>query len=147
MLDQEFGTHVPTKEPREQIRYAKVCSTAERTKQEFVEECDINSIMRNWDSTGLIQHQSANPPTYGNFDQGINYQTALNAIIEADEQFGNLPSAIRTRMGNSPAKLLDFLQDPENREEAIKLGLIMPSASEPAGQDPPEADPPPDAPE
>ena len=38
--------------------------------------------------------------------------------------FDNLPSDVRNRFNNNPAQLLDFVADPENKEEAIELGLL-----------------------
>ena len=35
-----------------------------------------------------------------------------------------LPSDVRSRFGNNPAELLDFLNDNSNYDEAIRLGLI-----------------------
>ena len=35
-----------------------------------------------------------------------------------------LPAQIRSRFENDPAKLIDFLDNSENLDEAIKLGLV-----------------------
>lgn len=119
---------------------------SDRTKQEFVDECDINSIMSHWESTGLINHASSNPPTYGDFTNQLDYQTALNALASAEESFNQLPSEIRSRMSNDPGKLIDFLSDPSNDEEAIKLGLKNPKpipSPPPAPEEEPKAPTPP----
>lgn len=39
------------------------------------------------------------------------------------QDFEMLPSALRERFAHSPGKLLDFLADPKNDQEAIRLGL------------------------
>lgn len=96
----------------------------DRTKQEMKDECDINLIIPKAESTGIINHQSKTPPTYGDFSNNIEYQAALNQLIAADEAFQELPAKIRSRMNNDPGLLLDFLGDPNNREEAEMLGLL-----------------------
>jgi hypothetical protein len=35
-----------------------------------------------------------------------------------------LPANIRSRFDNDPAKLIDFMENPANREEAESLGLV-----------------------
>lgn len=115
------------------------CGTEVRTKQEFKNECDINSIMKHWESTGLLAHASATPPTYGDFNSEIDYQSALNAIISAEESFNDLPSEIRDRMGNDPGRLIDFLSDPDNHDEAVKLGLKTEPPPKPASSEEPKA--------
>lgn len=63
-----------------------------------------------------------------------------------------LPPEIRTRFDNDPGKLIDFVADPDNRQEAQELGIVNP-APEPAkppevppepAQQPPEANHEPD---
>lgn len=103
----------------------------DRTKQEFKDECDINLIVPMAEATGIIRHQSSTPPTYGDFSNSTDYQSALNSLNDATNSFGELPSEIRERMNNDPGKLLDFLGDPKNRDEAIRLGLVNAPPPEP----------------
>lgn len=51
------------------------------------------------------------------------YQAALNLVLEGNQAFNNLASETRKRFDNDPKKLLTFLSDPKNHEEAIKLGI------------------------
>jgi len=69
--------------------------------------------------------QVANPPMYGDFTGIFDFQTAQNAVIHAKQQFMELPAKLRARFDNSPQKLLEFLDDPENRNEAEFLGLVQ----------------------
>lgn len=95
-----------------------------RTKQSFRDECDVNTIMKNWARTGTPNHQNPAQPWYGDFSNADDYQTAVNLVIDAENRFADLPAVVRDRMGNNPAKLLEFLNDEENREEAVELGLV-----------------------
>lgn len=94
-----------------------------RTKQSFKEESDINHIMARWQRTGVIDHLAANPPTYGNFITAGDYQEACNSVIAADAAFAAMPAHIRDRMNNDPATFMNFMADPNNQAEAVKLGL------------------------
>ena len=45
-------------------------------------------------------------------------------MIRAQEAFDALPSSWRTKFNNDPANFVDFCQDPNNRDEMVKLGMI-----------------------
>lgn len=111
---------------RETSEHVLVCKTAGRTKQSFKEECDINQIMKQWERTGVLTHENVSPPVYGDFSNASSYLDARQAVIDAQRAFDSLPSATRDRMDNDPAKLLAFLEDDSNNEEAVKLGLRKP---------------------
>lgn len=103
------------------------CPPETRTQQHFKNEANINSIMRRYKTTGTLVDPLAprrGNPMYGDFSQVSDFQSAQNALIEAENAFMSLPSEIRRRFQNNPAEFLKFLENPENREEAIKLGLI-----------------------
>ena len=48
-------------------------------------------------------------------------------VVKAEEAFMTLPAVVRARFANDPAGIFTFLQDPANRDEAVKLGLIVAS--------------------
>ena len=54
----------------------------------------------------------------------MDYADAQQLVIDANNAFANLPSRLRDRFANDPAKLLDFLSRKENLDEAISLGLV-----------------------
>lgn len=93
------------------------------TKQSHKNETDINFIMSKYQTTGVIGHISNKTPQYGEFEP-ISYQEALNAVIAAQDSFEALPAALRKRFANDPGEYYEFVHDPENRDEMIKLGLI-----------------------
>ncbi len=95
------------------------------TKQSFQQECDVNFIMNKWKRTGEIPAAMVGtlPPSYGDFSNPTDYMTALNQVIEAKEAFAHLPAFLRDRFANQPVNLLAFLANPDNQEEAVKLGL------------------------
>jgi phage internal scaffolding protein len=99
------------------------CPEPTLAQQNFKEECDINNIVRNFGLTGELPGKPISPQ-YGDFTGVLDYHSAVNAVLAAQDQFMELPAQMRSRFDNDPAKLIDFLQNEENREEAIKLGLI-----------------------
>lgn len=96
-----------------------------RTKQQFLEQCDINNIVKQFTKTGQFSHLSANlaKGTYADLPDPIEFQESMNTVIQAEQAFASLPARIRNRFGNDPAEFLDFIGRPENQDEAIKLGL------------------------
>jgi len=101
------------------------CEDASLAQQHFREECDINTIMHKFGQTGILP-ESPLSPRYGDFTGVSDYKTALERVIAADEEFMNLPADIRARFDNDAAKLIEFLDEDKNREEAVKLGLVEP---------------------
>jgi len=95
------------------------------TKQSFKDECDINKIMAKFQKTGVLNHYAAHAPEYLDVP-AIDYLDAQLIISSANSMFAELPSSVRKRFNNSPDQFLDFIQDPKNHEEAVKLGLANP---------------------
>lgn len=108
-------------------------SGKKRVDQSYKKQCDINNIMKKYEKTGLITHTKENP-MWGDFSNVDSYHESLNQVIKAKEAFATLSAKLRNRFDNDPAKLIAFLEDPANQEEAIKLKLIKapPAPKEPA---------------
>lgn len=96
-----------------------------RTKQSFLEECDINNIIRDFKVTGQIAHMNTQRAqgAYLDLPDPLDFQESLQLVKDAQTSFATLPSAVRTRFGNDPTAFLQFMSDPKNQEEIIKLGL------------------------
>lgn len=107
-----------------------------KTKQAFVDECDINNIMKKYDRVGgMVDPVQAarRQAIFGDFSGFGDFQDMHNKIIAAREAFGTLAASVRDRFQNDPAEVLRFLQDVNNREEAIRIGLIpKPDVAAPA---------------
>lgn len=104
------------------------------TKQSFKDECDINNIMSRYEATGVVQHVSGRTAEFGDFISPLDFQASMNAVIEAQDMFAQLPARVRDRFGNDPGQMLEFLSEEKNRDEAIALGLVNPPPAEPAPQ-------------
>jgi len=120
------------------------CEDASRTQQHFKDETDINNILRQFNITGQLPTKTISP-RYGDFTGIGDYHSALNQVIAAENEFMTLPAQLRARFDNNPQELIEFLNNPENLQEAQKLGLVnkpeasaqnIESTSEKAGDEP-----------
>lgn len=93
------------------------------TQQNHKRECDVNYIVQKYDRTGLITHVQQMEARYGDVS-GADFRTAQDLYLNATQMFDNLPAEIKKYFSQSPAEFLEFMEDPDNREKAIELGLI-----------------------
>lgn len=105
------------------------CCDPSLAHQSFKEEADINEIVRRFGLTGVIP-QGLKVPTYQDFEDVFDFQTAQNALVAADRAFMALPAEIRKRFGNNAGEFVDFCSDPKNLDEMRKMGLAVPAAVE-----------------
>lgn len=96
-----------------------------RTQQQFVEETNVNSIIRKYQKTGIISHINSNTGNYGDFSSYGDFKTQLDTVRSAFAEFDAMPAHIRKKFSNDPAQLVEFLSDPQNLDEAVKLGLAQ----------------------
>jgi phage internal scaffolding protein len=99
------------------------CPEPTLAQQNFKDESDINYIVRQFGLTGELPGKPLSPQ-YGDFTGVLDYHSAVNAVLAAQDDFMELPAQLRSRFNNDPAELIDFLADEQNREEATKLGLV-----------------------
>lgn len=94
------------------------------TDQSFKDEVDVNQIMERFMKTGHLPLRGVNP-VYGDLTMTtLDLPTAIRVIRQSEEAFAELPVEVRQKFGYSPEALMLFLNDPANRDEAVKLGLI-----------------------
>jgi len=95
------------------------------TKQSFKEECDINNIVRRFEATGVVDHinQAHAQGLFTDLPDALDLQAGLNMIKQAEGAFMALPASLRARFENDPVQFVDFMDNPANQEEMIKLGL------------------------
>lgn len=103
------------------------------TQQHNANDTNINSIMARARKT----HQM--PPAkhdaqalYGDFSEVSDYHTAINHIKNAEAQFLQLPAEIRKKFENNPQNFLNYMENPDNLEEAVELGLREPPPPDPS---------------
>lgn len=93
------------------------------TEQAHKQETDINYILRNYQKTGIIRHVKKHEGTY---DDVLvqDFTDAMELVTNVVQRFNELPSSVRNRVDNSPAKFLHFVQNPANKEELRQFGLL-----------------------
>jgi len=93
------------------------------TQQSFKDECDINLIIDRARNGAAISHLNARVAQYGDFSSIPDYRSALDQVNRANGMFMELDAKVRERFANDPAKFLDFVQNPANSDELVRLGL------------------------
>lgn len=93
-------------------------------QQQFKDDCDIHVIVNKF-RQGLPVHVMEQPPLFGDFSDVKDFQEAQNLIASTSQFFESLPSDLRARFGNNPAQFLEFVNNPDNIEEAISLGILQ----------------------
>ena len=105
------------------------------TQQQFTPETDLNEIMRQYGVTDRAAEPAAFAPGTLAIDythlEGLEYRDVLDRMREAQQAFAQLPADLRRRFNNKPEDLWDFVNDPRNDEEAVKMGLLKRQNSSP----------------
>jgi phage internal scaffolding protein len=101
------------------------CLDASLTQQQFKDESDINNIVDRFMKTGHLP-DPVSMPQYVDYEGVFDFQSAMNVVRQADENFMRMDAKVRARFHNSPQEFLEFFADPANQEEAVRLGLAVP---------------------
>lgn len=94
------------------------------TKQEFKDECDINILMARYLATGEIPLINERAPQYLDVSEGFDFAAMQDQVLQAQALFNELPSTLRERFANDPARFIEYCGDPANRIEMASLGLL-----------------------
>lgn len=95
-----------------------------KTVQSQKKETEIQNIIHRYKTTGQFTHVRDSLPQYGDASTVTDYKSAMDSVQQAQNAFSELPSEIRNRFENDPGKLIEFLADQKNLNEAIELGLV-----------------------
>ena len=106
-----------------------------RTQQNFVKECDINTLMAQYEKNGIIDHFNRYKGEYADVTGTLDFHAAQNAVIAAGEAFMSLPARVRAKFANDPGAFLAFVEDSANEDEMRELGLLPPAKPD-AGDEP-----------
>lgn len=98
------------------------------THQSFAKDADINNIMAKYAVSGVLVDPNnvdlGRTARFGDFSDLVDYPTLVSRINQAQSDFMTLPSAVRAKFENSVEKCLEFISEPANVREAVKLGLL-----------------------
>lgn len=110
---------------KKQSRSTITCPEQGRTRPEFRDECDINTIVKRCMQNGLPLGDPARKALarYGDISQLPDFAEMNQRIIAAREAFMHIPPQIRERFDNDPGIFLNASQTPEGRKLMLELGL------------------------
>lgn len=97
-----------------------------RTKQSFKKDCDVNVIMRKYAKTGVMDPAvlEKRKGVYGDFTGIEDFMECQSKVLRAREVFSHLDAGVRSRFGHNVGNLIQWLNAPENMNEALKLGFF-----------------------
>lgn len=109
------------------------------TKQSHKAECDIHTILKQYQRTGIINHINNHKPEFVDLPDSVDFQDSIHVVMRAESAFAALPSKVRDRFSNDPGEFLAAFNDPSMADELRELGLLNPVAPQPPdpGGDPP----------
>lgn len=103
------------------------CPELSRTHQEFLEDSDINVIVRKYaDCAGFVDPSvpRKRKPVYGDFADLGDLQDHMNNVIKVQEIFADLPAEVRIQFENDPIQFAQFASDQRNITKLMDLGVI-----------------------
>lgn len=105
--------------------HALYCDDVSMTKQSFTEECDVNELLRRAaNGQDITSALSARVGQYGDFTDIPDFRESLDLVNRANNAFMELPWQTRERFANDPGRMIEFLQDDANYDEAVKMGIL-----------------------
>lgn len=111
------------------IRVSFSCGDEMVTKQSHKAECDINNILKQYQRTGIITHVQNARPTYEDLPSNVDFQQAMNTVLEAERAFLALPGKVRAHFDNNPERFLAAFYDPNQVETLRGFGLVPEAAA------------------
>lgn len=100
------------------------CMDDSMTSQADAEDTDINVLVKRFGLTGEMPVLNRLPIS-ADFVPTMDYHSALNQLQEADDIFMELPAEVRKRFDHDPGAFVNFCSDEKNREELVKMGLVV----------------------
>lgn len=136
-----------TKRTNGTLRVQSVPVGKTKTEQTHRKSVNINTIVAKA-RKGVPVRINKGTGLYGDFSSGMDYQSCMEAIADAQLDFMSLPATTREFFQNDVGRLLDFIADPENEAKARELGLLPEKEAEapkllevPSSPEPPEPTP------
>ncbi len=104
-------------------KYGLAFTEPSLTKQSFARECDINLIMAKYARTGVLSHVNEAMPRYDDVSQVGDFREAQERVIRGKDLFALLSPEAREIFQNDPSRFFEFVADPANEREVVKLGF------------------------
>lgn len=121
--------------PEDQKPVFREITEPSKTQQQFKEESSISYMVKKFGIANMprpMEHFAF----FADVSQIGDLADAEMQLRAAEEMFQSIPADIRARFGNDKYELLAFLEDEDNYEEGVELGILRPKDAEkpaPAG--------------
>lgn len=96
------------------------------TQQSEKDSTDINLIVKQYCECGVCPscnvHQPLSEDMLAMSTQ--TFQEVMQQQAQLISAFNELPANVRKKFDYNPLKMLEFVEDPNNKEECVKLGLL-----------------------
>jgi len=107
---------------RNRIQFTQPDDEEIRVEQSHKQEADINNIVKKH-GLDLIAKTAAMQTFKYDENPSNDFQEVMQAVITAEKSFSSIPSEIRKEFDNNPAKFMDFIYNPDNKQKMIDMGL------------------------
>lgn len=91
------------------------------TDQQYKNDTTVEGIVKRY---GVLPRPEVAPVGLDTTLIG-DFAESMQIYLDGVSAFESMPSDIRARFGNSPRAFYDFLHDPQNHAEAVRLGLMV----------------------
>lgn len=96
------------------------------TQQSEKDSTDINFIVKQYCECGVCPscnvHQPLSEDMLAMSTQ--TFQEVMQQQAQLNNAFNELPANVRKKFDYNPLKMLEFVENPNNKEECVKLGLL-----------------------
>jgi len=90
-------------------KYAQDFSAGGKTDRSFGPACDVNTIVKHYDATGIDPHIARKSLEQFGYATSTSYEDAARQIAEVNSSFAALPSEERLEHKNDPQKWVESL--------------------------------------
>lgn len=93
------------------------------TVQSQVSETDINAMSAKYLKSRMAGNPQGRKPMFIEVPSA-SFHEMMNKVARIRQDFERLSAKLRRRFMDDPGVMLAFVENPDNREECVKLGLI-----------------------
>lgn len=111
--------------------YQTINNEPSLTQQQFAKQCDINYIMQGHPHV----HRNYLDPKFNDLTKDLSWVENQNIVAKTKSDFEKFPLKVKEKFNNDVRNALNFMSDPLNLKESVKLGLI-PSSVLPEEKEP-----------
>jgi len=116
---------------RNRVQFTQPEDEEIRVEQSHKDEADINNIVKKHGLDLIAKTAAMQTFTYDE-NPTNDFQEVMQAVITAEKSFSSIPSEIRKEFDNNPAKFMDFIYNPDNKQKMIDMGLSPKPEPKPA---------------